>query len=166
MEQHARSGGFVPPAGTHAGPAVAGKADLVKRFVAVVIDGVIGAVVNLIPLVGGIVAGAYWLFRDGLELEFMDRRSIGKKVMKLRPVRLDGAPMDLATSARRNWMFALGGVVSILFWIPFVGWLLVIPVALIALIIGVVELVLALTDAQGRRFGDRLANTQVMEVQD
>jgi uncharacterized RDD family membrane protein YckC len=144
--------------------ATAPKAELSKRIIAGVIDAVIGAVVSLIPLVGGLVAAAYWLVRDGLDIEFMDHRSIGKKVMKLRPVTLDGRPVDIQTSIKRNWMFALGGIVSILAWIPIIGWLLMIPVALVALVIGIVELVLVITDAKGRRFGDKLAATQVIET--
>jgi uncharacterized RDD family membrane protein YckC len=144
--------------------ATAPKAELSKRIIAGVIDAVIGAVVGLIPVIGGIIAAGYWLVRDGLDIEFMDHRSIGKKVMKLRPVTLDGRPVDIQTSIKRNWMFALGGVVSLLLYIPIIGWLLMIPVALLALVIGIVELVLVITDAKGRRFGDKLAATQVIET--
>jgi uncharacterized RDD family membrane protein YckC len=145
-------------------PPVMVKADLTKRFLAALIDGGLSFVVGFVPVIGGLVAAAYMLLRDGLELEFMDRRSIGKKVMKLRPVRLDGQPMDLVASAKRNWMFALGGIISLLMFIPFLGWLLMIPVALAALALGIIELVLVITDAQGRRLGDKIAATQVIEV--
>jgi uncharacterized RDD family membrane protein YckC len=140
------------------------KADLTKRFLAALIDGGLAFVVGWVPVIGGLVAAAYMLLRDGLELEFMDRRSIGKKVMKLRPVRHDGQPMDLVASAKRNWMFALGGIISLLMFIPILGWLLMIPVALAAFALGVIELVLVITDAQGRRLGDKIAATQVIEV--
>ena len=93
-------------AAPEAGPPA--KPDIGKRAIAVIIDAVIAVVVGLIPIAGGIVATAYWLVRDGLDLEFMDHRSIGKKVMKLRPVTLDGQPLDIATSIKRNWMFGLG----------------------------------------------------------
>ena len=142
------------------------KADLGKRFVAAVIDMVVGVVLGLIPAVGGLVAAAYWAIRDGLEFEFMHHRSIGKHVMKLRPVTLDGSPMDITASVRRNWMFALGGVVQLLLWIPFVGWLFVIPVAVAAFAIGIIELFLVITDPEGRRLGDKIANTQVIEVEE
>ena len=151
--------------GPHAAPGLrAGKADLGRRVLAALIDAGLGFVIGLVPVIGGLAAAAYWLVRDGLELDFMDRRSLGKRVMKLRPVRLDGAPMDLAASARRNWMFALGGVVSLLLFIPVLGWLLMLPVALAALGLGLLELVKVLTDEQGRRWGDRLAGTKVLEV--
>ncbi len=141
-----------------------GKADLSKRFIAAVIDCAIGFAIGLIPFIGGLIGAGYWLVRDGLEIEFMDRRSIGKKVMKLRPVRLDGQPMDIATSVRRNWMFAFGGVVQLLMFIPILGWLLMIPVGLVALALGLLELFKVVTDPQGRRLGDSMAATKVIEV--
>jgi len=142
------------------------KADLGKRFVAAVIDAGIGIVIGLVPAIGGLAAAAYWAVRDGLEFEFMHHRSIGKHVMKLRPVTLDGSPMDITASVKRNWMFALGGVVQLLWWIPFIGWLFVIPVALAAFAIGVLELFLVITDPEGQRLGDKIANTKVIEVED
>jgi len=153
------------PGGPPPGGIPTGKADLGKRIVAAIIDGVVGVLVGLIPAIGGIIAAAYWLFRDGFEFDFMDRRSIGKKVMKLRPVSLDGTPVDLMISAKRNWMFALGGVVSLLLYLPIVGWLLIIPVALVALGLGVLELILVITDGQGIRLGDRIAGTKVIEAE-
>lgn len=143
-----------------------GKPDTSKRIVAAVIDCVVAAVLNMIPALGGLIAAAYWLVRDGLEIDFMDRRSIGKKVMKLRPVRLDGQPMDIATSARRNWMFALGGVVWFLKYIIILGWLLIGPVLLAAVALGFYELYRVITDPQGRRLGDVMAGTKVIEVAD
>lgn len=94
----------------------------------------------------------------------MHHRSLGKHVMRLRPATLDGSPMDITASVSRNWMFALGGVVQLLLWIPFIGWLFVIPVALPALAIGVIELFLVPTNPEGRRLGDKIANTRVIEV--
>jgi uncharacterized RDD family membrane protein YckC len=139
--------------------ATAAKADLTKRFIAALIDNVLASLVSAIPVVGGIVGAAYILLKDGLDFEFMDKRSLGKKLMKLRPVRLDGAPMDINTSLMRNWPLAIGSVLSI---IPILGWIIAVPVALI---IGVIELVLVLTDPEGRRLGDKLAGTKVIEVE-
>jgi uncharacterized RDD family membrane protein YckC len=135
-----------------------GKADLGKRIIAAVIDGVLAGVVTVIPVVGALVGAAYLLVRDGLEFDFMKQRSIGKQVMKLRPVRLDGGPMDIVTSVKRNLPFAIGPVIMI---IPILGWIIG-PV--IAMIIGVIEVVLVLTDAEGRRLGDKFADTKVIEV--
>lgn len=143
-----------------------GKPDTGKRIVAAVIDCVVAAVLNFIPAIGGLVAAGYWLVRDGMEIDFMDRRSIGKKVMKLRPIRLDGQPMTIETSARRNWMFALGGVAWFLKYIPIFGWLLLPIVGLGALALGFYELYRVLSDPQGRRLGDTMAGTKVIEVAD
>lgn len=140
-------------------PQTATKADLTKRLIAALIDNVLASLVGFIPVVGGIVGAAYILLKDGLDLEFMDKRSIGKKLMKLRPVRLDGGSMDITTSLQRNWPLAIGSVLSI---IPILGWIIAVPVALV---IGIIELVLVLTDPEGRRLGDKLADTKVIEVE-
>ena len=152
-----------PPVEAEAVPA--GKADLSKRFIAAIIDAVIAMVVGFIPVIGGLIATAYWLVRDGLDIEFMDHRSIGKKLVKLRPVRLDGQPVDIVTSMKRNWMFALGGVVQ-LFAFTIIGLIIAIPLAFLVMLIGIVEVVLVLTDSEGRRLGDKFADTKVIEVQD
>jgi uncharacterized RDD family membrane protein YckC len=93
----------------------------------------------------------------------MDRRSIGKRLVKIRPIRIDGAPMDIATSMKRNWMFALGGI-SQLLAITIIGLVVAIPLALVAFVIGIVEIVLVLVDPDGRRLGDKLAVTRVVET--
>jgi uncharacterized membrane protein len=79
-------------------------------------------------------------------------------------VRLDGETVDFNTSITRNWMFALGGVIEVLMYIPVIGWLIIPVVGLIALIIGVMEILAVLKDPEGRRWGDKLANTKVIEV--
>lgn len=152
----------VPPEVPHAPPAV--KADLGKRFIAALIDGLLAGGVSLIPFIGGIIGAAYILLRDGLELEFMDRRSIGKKLMKLRPLRLDGQPMDVETSLKRNLPLCIGAVGSIFWIIPILGWILAILLGVIGLIVAIIELVMVLTDAEGRRMGDKLGITKVVEV--
>ena len=120
-----------------------GKADLTKRFVAYLIDAIIAAVLSTVvgyvsTTLGYVVGAAYILLRDGVNVEFMPNRSIGKKVMGLAPVTLDGAPMDPVASLKRNWPFI----------IPFLG---------------LVEAILVLTDNEGRRIGDKVANTKVIE---
>lgn len=153
------------PTGEATGPTPA-KADLTKRIVAGVIDAVVAYVVGLVPFIGGLIATAYWLVRDGLDLEFMQNRSLGKKVTGLRPVTLDGGPVDLETSVLRNWPFAVGGVAQLLLFIPIIGWILVLPVAVLALGLLIMELVFVVTDAEGRRIGDRTGDTRVIEVGD
>jgi uncharacterized RDD family membrane protein YckC len=150
-----------PPPPPQSGPPA--KADLGKRAIAMIIDAVIVMIVGFIPVAGGIVATAYWLVRDGLDLEFMDHRSIGKKLVKLRPVTLDGKPLDIQMSIKRNWMFALGGVAQ-LFAMTIIGLVVALPLGLIAFVIGIVEVVLVVTDAESRRMGDKMAGTRVIET--
>jgi uncharacterized RDD family membrane protein YckC len=140
------------------------KAELGKRAVAAIIDGLIAGVIGFIPIIGGLVGTAYMVLRDGLEFEFMDQRSIGKKLMKLRPVRLDGGTVDIETSLKRNWMFGLGALIQVLRFIPLVRWLLIPIVGVAALVIGIMEIVFVLKDEEGRRWGDTIANTKVIEV--
>ena len=140
------------------------KADLGKRFIAGIIDAVIAVVIGFIPILGGIIATVYWLVRDGLEIDFMDHRSIGKKLVNLRPVTLDGLPLDVMASVKRNWMFALGGIAQLLAS-TIIGLILAIPLALLVILIGIIEVILVLTDPDGRRLGDKIANTQVIEVE-
>lgn len=148
------------PAGVH-------KADVAKRGVAALIDGVIASVLTwAIPGIGGLVGGAYILLRDGFDFEFMQGRSIGKTVMKLRVVRNDGRPMDLTASAMRNWTLSLGLLISVLVLIPILGWLGALALGLIAPVISLIELVLVLVDPEGRRFGDRTGGTKVIESAD
>lgn len=144
--------------------AAAGKADLTKRFVAMLIDSVLAYAIGFVPVIGGIIGAAYMVVRDGLDLDFMKQRSIGKHIMKLRPVHLDGQPMDLEASFRRNWMFGLGALVPLLLFIPILGWILIPFVGLAALGLGLFELYKVLTDEEGRRWGDDLARTKVVEV--
>lgn len=138
--------------------------DLGKRALAAIIDAVIAMVVGFVPIAGGIAATAYWLVRDGLDLDFMDHRSIGKKVMRLRPVTLDGQPLDIATSVKRNWMFALGGVTQF-FAMTLIGLPIAVLLGLVAFVIGIIEVVLVFTDAEGRRMGDKMAGTRVIETE-
>ena len=145
-------------------PPPPGKADIGKRAIAAIIDAVVAMVVGLIPVIGGIIATAYWLVRDGLDVEFMDHRSLGKKVMKLRPVTLDGSPVDMMVSMKRNWMFALGGIAGF-FAMTIIGLVIAIPLGLIAFVLGIIEVVLVLTDAEGRRIGDKTGGTRVIETE-
>jgi uncharacterized RDD family membrane protein YckC len=135
------------------------KADLGKRIVAAIIDAVCAFVVGLIPIIGGLIGAAYLLLRDGFEIDFMDQRSLGKKLMKLRPVLLDGGKVDLVVSIKRNWILAIP---SILMIIPVFGW---IAAPFLGLAIGIIEFILVITDPQGRRIGDKLAGTKVIEVE-
>jgi len=145
-------------------PPAAAKADLTKRFIAALIDGLLAGGVSMVPVIGGIVGAAYILLRDGLTIDFMDRRSIGKKLLKLRPVRADGQPMDPEASIKRNITLCIGAVGAIFWIIPILGWIIAILLGLVGLVVAVIEMVLVLTDPQGMRIGDKLAGTKIVEV--
>ena len=138
-------------------PGTRTKADLGKRIIAALIDGLIAGVVGFIPIIGGLAGAAYMLVRDGLELDFMDGRSIGKKAMGIRPVQLDGSAMDISASVKRNIPCAIAPLIMI---VPILGWIIGPPVGLV---IAVIELVLVLTDQDGRRMGDKFAGTMVVD---
>ena len=161
------AGAQMPPdGGAQVATATGNKPDIGKRAIAAIIDGAIAGAVGLIPILGGIVGTLYILLRDGFEYDFMDGRSIGKKLMKLRPVRHDGGKMDLSTSIKRNWPVCLGSIASILLIVPVLGWILF-PIAIIAaVILGIIEIVLVVTSQDGRRWGDKLAGTAVIETAD
>ncbi|MBN2413235.1 RDD family protein [candidate division KSB1 bacterium] len=147
-------------------PSLQLKADVGKRFIAAIIDTVIAFAICIIPLIGGIIGTAYMLLKDGLNYEFMDRRSIGKKMMKLRPVTLDGKEVDIHVSLKRNWMLALGVLIMFLLVIPIFGWVLIPIVALVSLVLGIIEIIFIISKEDGRRLGDKIANTQVIEVEE
>lgn len=143
-----------------------GKADLTKRAVALIIDGLIAGAIGRIPFIGGLIGAAYMLVRDGFDLDFMDHRSLGKKLMKLRPIRLDGKPVDMETSMRRNWVFALGPLSEVFLIIPYVGWIITLVAALAAFGVFIMEIVFTIKDQEGRRWGDSTAGTKVVEVEE
>lgn len=140
------------------------KADLFKRFLAALVDGIIAGIPGFIPVVGALVGAAYVLTKDALVYELTrdpawKNRSPGKKLLGLEVVNLGGGDLDLAGSARRNITLALG---TLLGAVPVAGWVAGMAVGTI---LGLVESVLVLVDPRGRRLGDRIANTQVVESQ-
>jgi len=164
------------PAPAETGATSPGKADLGKRFGAYLIDALLaGLIAYILGRAGfrmyglGMMVGAsYILLRDGLGIEFMHQRSLGKKLLKLRPVRLDGSPMTIDASLRRNWPMALP---TALYGLGFLlggydGFFAITALAGVALLFVLVECILVLTDADGRRFGDKFANTQVVADDD
>jgi uncharacterized RDD family membrane protein YckC len=149
--------------GAAAAGAVAGAPpDTLTRFVAFLIDAVAVALIGLVPIIGGLAGIAYVLFRDGLDIEFMHRRSLGKKLMKLTVVRTDGLPMDPMTSARRNWPLVFGSLAQLLVYIPVIGWILIPFVVIAGVVLVIIEIVRVLTSPDGRRIGDGYAGTKVV----
>lgn len=117
----------------------------------------------MVPLLGTILGIAYMLTRDAVWQTFMTSgdwhgRSVGKRLMGLRVVRTDGGPVDLATSAKRNVTLVAGSIIVLA---PGIG-MVAGPVVALALL--VLELFLVISDPEGKRFGDRWAETVVVHV--
>jgi len=137
------------------------KADIFRRFIAYLIDAVIASVLIYVPILGGIVSTVYMLTKDVIAYEItknpdFKNKSIGKKLMGLEVASLEGKDMNWEISIRRNLPLAIGSVCSI---VPIIGWIIG---AILGFIMSIVEIILVLTDSNGRRFGDRLASTQVV----
>ena len=125
---------------------------LLNRAVSRGMDIVIAlAVAEVLPRAGWVAAVLYILVADGIS----NGASLGKKLLGLRVLNARGEPCGLKDSIMRNLMFGLG----ILFWTvlhPVLGW------PLLAAAIGVEFMVLMGSD-EGKRLGDELAGTRVVE---
>ncbi|MBU6479932.1 MAG: RDD family protein [Nitrospirae bacterium] len=128
------------------------KAQVLNRGIAKLIDLFIVAAAGQVIVPVGFLAGlAYILTADG----FAGGRSIGKRVIGLQtvlPERREAA--GFRESIIRNLPFA---VAQLAFAVPYVGW--IVSVAIIAF-----EAVLILGNEQGRRLGDEVAGTQVLDA--
>jgi uncharacterized RDD family membrane protein YckC len=110
-----------------------------NRIIAYLIDAVLVIMVSIIPF-GFILGVAYFITKDALP--FLDGQSIGKKVMKIRAVTEEGAPLtdNYGASIVRN----------IVFMIPFFP---------------IIELIVLLTNDKKQRLGDQWAKTKVVEAE-
>lgn len=89
--------------------------------------------------IGWFLASTYLLTKDSLFFG----QSMGKRIMNLQVIRIDtGHPAGFKDSVIRNFVFL----------VPYLNILMVL-----------VEGVLALTEDQGQRFGDRVAGTRVVK---
>lgn len=127
------------------------KAQVLNRFVAKLIDLlIVAAVTKLVPPVGVLAGLAYILLADG----FGGGRSVGKRLIGLQTiVPSTRDPAAFRESIIRNLPCALA---QLAFEVPYVGW---IGWGVILSI----EALLIVGNAQGRRLGDELAKTQVLE---
>ena len=93
-----------------------------------------GVISWLLFFAGMICASCIYLLKDRL----FHGRGFGKMFLKIRVVKIDGRRCDFASSAIRN-------------------------ITLLIPILNLIEFVLALTDRQGLRLGDKMAKTQVVD---
>jgi uncharacterized RDD family membrane protein YckC len=128
------------------------KAHVLNRFIAKLIDLLmVIAADEIAPPVGFLSALAYILIADG----FAGGKSIGKRLVGLQTLRVDGPePAGFRESIIRNLPL---GAAQIAFAVPYVGWLL--SLAILAF-----EGLLILGNEQGRRLGDEIARTQVLDA--
>ena len=128
------------------------KAQVLNRCIAKLIDVFIVAAADQMIVPVGFLAGlAYILIADG----FAGGRSIGKRLIGLQTVLPDRREAaGFRESIIRNLPFA---VAQLAFAVPYVGW--IVSVAIMAL-----EGVLIIGNEQGRRLGDEIAGTQVLDA--
>lgn len=137
-------------------------------MVAHIIDSLVAAVPAIIlsPYLAGLgslIGSAYMLLRDALpyaltQNEAWRNKSVGKRLLNLEVDSAAGQTVDWAVSAKRNLPFVAGNLAA---WMPtFVGPLVGIAAGLIV----IAEIVLVLSDSEGRRLGDRWAETQVIQA--
>ncbi len=128
------------------------KAQVLNRGIAKLIDVFIVAAADQMIVPVGFHAGlAYILIADG----FAGGRSIGKRLIGLQTVLPDRRESaGFRESIIRNLPFA---VAQLAFAVPYVGW--IVSVAIMAF-----EGVLIIGNEQGRRLGDEVAGTQVLDA--
>ena len=127
------------------------RAGLLLRAASKILDLIlIAAVIEVIPRAGFFAGLAYLLLGDGL----FDGRSLGKKLIRLKVVSADPLqPCTFRESLLRNSTLGLGYLLGL---IPWIGWI-ALPV------IAAVEFILILGNKEGRRLGDEIAGTTVIE---
>ena len=139
--------------GSHSiGAGIYPKAQVLNRGIAKLIDVFIVAAADQMIVPVGFLAGlAYILIADG----FAGGRSIGKRLIGLQTVLPDRRESaGFRESIIRNLPFAIA---QLAFAVPYVGW--IVSVAIMAF-----EGVLIIGNEQGRRLGDEVAGTQVLDA--
>jgi len=131
------------------------KANVLKRILARLVDGLVAwAFALVLPPLGILVGLLYLAVADGVQ----KGQSLGKMVFGLEVVTSDGSPCDLKASIYRNIPFELALLFAA---VPLLGWILLIIAGIPILLI---ELWLVIADHNGSRLGDRIAGTTVIEL--
>jgi len=142
--------GGIHPFGSNAG--MYPKAQVLNRFIAKLIDlFIVAGAAGLVDPVGFLAGLAYILVCDG----FAGGRSIGKRLIGLQTILPETrAAAGFRESIIRNVPFA---VAQMAFAVPYVGWI-------VSAVVIAFEAVLIIGNEQGRRLGDELAGTQVLDA--
>lgn len=150
-----------------------------RRFAAAFLDMAIAMTFALVPAAltqgpaqgrvfgSGLLVGAvYLLFRDGIPFAEWGARSLAKRWLGIRPYPISGEPMTWMISVRRNaTIAACFGIPAVVYLIgghkgvPFGDWII-----LATLLVVAGEAALVAIDPIGRRIGDRLARTRILEA--
>ncbi len=132
-------------------PLLSPKANILNRFIAKFLDLLIVSAIGQIPLkVSFLAALTYILISDG----FVGGQSLGKQIIGLQVVSSEtGEGISFRDSIIRNMPL---GLAFLFFQIPYLGWLL-------ALLILTFESLLLIGNPKGRRAGDELAKTQILD---
>ena len=128
------------------------KAHVLNRFIAKLIDlFIVVAAGEIAPPVGFVSGLVYILIADG----FAGGKSIGKRLVGLQTMRVDSRDAaGFRESIIRNMPL---GCAQIAFAIPWIGWL-------VSLAILAFEGLLIIGNEQGRRLGDEVARTHVLDA--
>ena len=132
-------------------PLVSHKASILNRFIAKFLDFLIVTAIAQIPIASSFIAAlSYILISDG----FAGGRSPGKQIIGLQIISPEtGEGISFKESITRNLTL---GLAYLLFQLPYLGWFLGI------LVVGL-EFLLLIGNPKGRRIGDELAKTQILD---
>ncbi|MDP2168348.1 MAG: RDD family protein [Thermodesulfovibrionales bacterium] len=120
---------------------------VVSKFIDVIL---VFAAAEALPKVGWFAGVGYLLISDGL----FEGRSLGKMLTGLRVVSAGGSPCSIRDSILRNSLLGAG----LLLWkLPLIGWLFCGAA-------GAFEFILLLGSKEGKRLGDEIAKTSVLEL--
>ncbi|MEW6570369.1 MAG: RDD family protein [Nitrospirota bacterium] len=127
------------------------KAGLLVRTIAKILDFIIiVAAVEILPRAGFMAGLAYLLISDGL----FGGSSLGKKIIGLKVISSDKhSPCTFRESVFRNSILGIGFLFYKIAWI---GWILI-------FLVSAFEFIILLGSKNGKRLGDELAKTIVIE---
>lgn len=130
-----------------------------ERIISFLIDYVVSALIYwpfayTLPWLGGIVSTSYLIFRDCLP--FLNYRSVGKKVLKIRVIHGDRKDIDLLTGFKRN-IFFLPYLINAL------GGNYMYAASSVVLLFMIIEVYMIFTTSDSQRLGDSFADTLVIE---
>jgi uncharacterized RDD family membrane protein YckC len=134
---------------------------LIQRVVSKFIDlGLFFLLGILLPYPFGPLLGfLYSLLGDGIRYKGFQGQSLGKKIIRLQVRRKsDGKPANFQDSALRN---APVGVATFFALLPFLGWIILV---LVGVPLMVLEVYLMISDEKGRRLGDVMGDTEVVDL--